>query len=197
MSNSLFKTHTFLRKVKLLKNQSPVLLRHTKLGKKYKANPSTAMITDKAEVVGSDFHDPFRTTVVMNNELNTPFRVGVHRAVGGDHDYPNPGDMLCATLASCLESTLRMIANRYSITLTKTKVSVSAKVDVRGTLRIDLATPVEFQSMHVDLVVEAKGLNKKVLRTLIQGAKKSCIIYQTLKKGTPITIGINSNVEQQ
>ena len=195
MSNSLFKTHTFLRKVKLLKNQSPVSLRHTKLGKKYKANPSTAMITDKAEVVGTDFHDPFRTTVIMNKELNIPFRVGVHRAVGGDHDYPNPGDMLCATLASCLESTLRMIANRYSITLTKTKVCVSAKVDVRGTLRIDLATPVEFQSMHVDLEVEAKGLNKKVLHTLIQGAKKSCIIYQTLKKGTPIYLSINSNTD--
>ncbi|MBT8314592.1 MAG: OsmC family protein [Maribacter sp.] len=186
-------TKTFLKKVKLLKNQSPVFLRHKRLSKKYKANPSTAMITDKAEVIGTDFHDPFRTTVVLNNELNVPFKIGVHRAVGGDHDYPNPGDMLCATLASCLESTLRMIANRYNITLTRTKVSVSAKVDVRGTLRIDLVTPVEFQSMHVDLKVEAKGLNKKVLHTLIQGAKKSCIIYQTLKKGTPISISTDSN----
>ena len=195
MSNSLFMTQTLLRKAKLLKNPSPVFNRHMKLEKQYKKDPSTAFIIDTAEVVGTDFHDPFRTTVVMNKELNVPFRIGVHRAVGGDHDYPNPGDMLCATLASCLESTLRMIANRYNITLTKTKVAVSAKVDVRGTLRINLSSPVEFQSMHVDLLVEADGLNKKVLNTLVRGAKKSCIIYQTLKKGTPIHINLISNAE--
>ncbi len=193
MSNTLFTTKTLFRKLKLLKNQSPVLLRHKKLEMIYSEDPSKAIIIDRAEVVGTHFHDPFRTTVVINKELHVPFRVGVHRAVGGDHDYPNPGDMLCATLASCLESTLRMIANRYNIVLTKTRVSVSAKVDVRGTLRIDLATPVEFQSMHVNLLVAAEGLNKKVLHTLIQGAKKSCIIYQTLKKGTPITISATIN----
>ncbi len=194
MSNRLFMTNAFLRKAKLRRKHSQVFERHKKLNKKYLENPSRAMITDRAEVIGNNFHDPFHTTVVMNNELSVPFKVGVHRAVGGDHDYPNPGDMLCATLASCLESTLRMIANRYDIALTKTRVSVSAKVDVRGTLRIDLATPVEFQSMQVDLLVEAKGLNRKVLRTLIQGAKKSCIIYQTLRKGMPIKINVIDQV---
>ena len=59
MSNKLFMTNTFLKKVKLLKNQSPVFERHMKLNKKYKEDASSAMITDRAEVVGTDFHDPF------------------------------------------------------------------------------------------------------------------------------------------
>lgn len=37
--------------------------------------------------------------------------VGVHRAVGGLHDAPTPGDLLCAALAACQDSTFRMIAN--------------------------------------------------------------------------------------
>ncbi len=190
MFNTLFITKTILRNANLLKNPSPVFMRHMRLQKKYEENPSSALITDSAEVIGKNLHDPFRTTVSINRELHVPFKIGVHRAVGGDHDFPNPGDMLCATLASCLESTLRMVANRHNITLTKTRVLVSAKVDVRGTLRMNITTPVEFQSMHVDLEVIAKGINKKTLNTLIQGTKRSCIIYQTLKKGTPITINI-------
>ncbi|WP_411030700.1 OsmC family protein [Spongiimicrobium sp. 3-5] len=190
MSNTLFLTKRLLRKANILHNRTPVYLRQSKLNEQYLKDPKLAMITDCAEVLGKDLHDPFRTTVTINKELQVPFRVGVHSAVGGDHDHPNPGDMLCATLASCLESTLRMIANRFDITLTYTRVRVSALVDVRGTLRIDLTTPVGFQSMHVELEVAAKGLNKKVLNTLIQGSKKSCIIYQTLIKTLPITIDV-------
>ncbi|MDN5202405.1 OsmC family protein [Fulvivirgaceae bacterium BMA10] len=192
MSNSMFTTKQVLRKARILKNPSKVYARHKGLHKRYKENPELAMITDCAEVNGTNLQDPFRTTVSMNKELNVSFKVGVHRAVGGDHDFPNPGDMLCATLASCMESTTRMIANLYNIQLTKTRVHVSAIVDVRGTLRMDLSTPVEFQSMHIDFDVEAEGLNEKVLNMLIQGTKKSCIIYQTLKKGIPVTINVNS-----
>ena len=188
MENKIFITKQILRKAGIMRNSSEVYRRQMELNGIYGQNPTAAMITDYAEVIGENLHDPFRTVVHMNNELQTPFHVGVHRAVGGDHDFPNPGDMLCATLAACLESTLRMIAHRYNITLTRTKVQVSATVDVRGTLRIDLKTPVEFQSMHITLDLEAKELTKKMLNTLIMGTKKSCIIYQTLRKAVPITI---------
>jgi len=180
-----------LRKMKLLKNPSVVKSRHEKLSLIYKQQPDRAWITDTAEVVGENLEDPFRTTVVVNTDLKVPFKIGVHRAVGGDHDYPNPGDMLCATLASCMESTTRMIANRFNIILNKTRVKVSAFVDVRGTLRLNIDTPVEFQSMHVDFEIEAYNLSDKELKKFIGAVKKSCIIYQTLKKGTPITVDVN------
>ena len=186
MSNSFFITKSILRKSQLMNDPSPVLMRHKKLNKLYKEFPDKAIVIDKAEISGRDLHDPFRTTVIINEHLKIPFRVGVHSAVGGDHDHPNPGDLLCATLASCVESTLRMIANRYNITLTKTRVSVSAIVDVRGTLRIDPSVPVGFQAMEIEMEVGAEGLNKKIISTLINGVKKSCIIYQTLKKALPI-----------
>ena len=193
MSNNFFFTKSILKKARVLRNESPVFTRHMRLNKQYVEDPESAMITDHAEIIGTNLHDPFHTSVTMNDELKVPFKVGVHRAVGGDHDYPNPGDMLCATLAACLESTLRMIANRYGVTLTRTKVHVSALVDVRGTLRINHSSAVAFQSMQVDLEVEAKGLSKKVLNTLIRGTKKSCIIFQTLRKGLPISVNVKSD----
>lgn len=168
--------------------QSIVEQRHLALKDSYKSNPGLALITDSAEVIGINLTDPFRTTVYINNEMKLPYVVGIHRAVGGDHDFPNPGDILCASLASCFETTIRMIANRLNIELLETRVKVSAKVDVRGTLMIDLSVPVGFQSMHVDIEIVARALNKNMLDTLMRAAEHSCVIFQTIKKGIPITV---------
>lgn len=179
------------RNLKSNRGDSVVHQRHTLLYDKYQIDAESAMITDSAEIFGIDLQDPFRTTVSINNEMKVPFRIGVHKAVGGDHDFPNPGDLLCASLASCFESTLRMISNKLGIQLFETKIRATAKVDVRGTLMIDKSVPVGFQSMHIDALIIAKNANEKLLNTLIKGAKHSCIVYQTIKKGTPITLDIN------
>ena len=171
-----------------MKNISEVQQRHIQLNKLYKSDPSLALITDSSEVIGVNLHDPFRTSVSINEKLQVPFTIGIHRAVGGDHDFPNPGDMLCASLASCFESTIRLISNRLNIELSETRVKASAKVDVRGTLMIDKSVPVGFQSMHLDVVVVLKTPDQNMLDILIRAAEHSCIIYQTIKQGIPITI---------
>jgi len=187
MSNQGFIAKQVLTKLKIKKNTSEVFKRYQVLHKLYKKNPDAAWITDSAEIVGANLGDPFRTSVSINNEIKVPFKIGVHKAVGGDHDYPNPGDLLCASLAACFESTIRMISNRLGIILTETKVTVTAQVDVRGTLMVDKSTPVNFQSMHIEIVLLTKNISDKILNTLIRATKRSCIIYQTIKKGIPIT----------
>ena len=142
-------------------------------------------------VIGINLHDPFRTSVTVNDKMKIPFKIGAHKAVGGDHDFPNPGDLLCASLASCFESTIRMISNKLGIELIETKIKANAYVDVRGTLMIDKSIPVEFQSMQIDALIRAKNTNEKLMNTLLKGAKQSCIVYQTIKKGVPITINTN------
>jgi uncharacterized OsmC-like protein len=81
------------------------------------------------------------------------------------------------------------------IELIETKIYATAQIDVRGTLMIDKSVPVEFQSMHIDALIIAKNTNKKLLNTLVNGAKKSCIVYQTIKKGIPITLNTNLKIE--
>lgn len=175
-------------KLKSTRGGSIVHQRHLLLNDKYQGDFASAWIIDSAEVIGINLHDPFRTTVSINEKMKVPFKIGVHKAVGGDHDFPNPGDLLCASLASCFESTIRLISNKLGIELIETKITVTAQVDVRGTLMIDTTVPVEFQSMHIAALLIAKNTNEKLLHTLIKGAKHSCIVYQTIKKGIPITL---------
>ena len=183
------------KKTKFIKDTSIVHQRHLVLSEKYSKDSASAWITDSAEVIGINLHNPFRTSVSINDKMKVPFKIGVHKAVGGDHDFPNPGDLLCASLASCFESTIRLISNKLRIELIETKIYATAQIDVRGTLMIDTSVPVEFQSMHIDALIIAKNTNEKLLNTLLNGAKKSCIVYQTIKKGIPITLNTNLKIE--
>lgn len=183
------------KSTKSIKDSSIVHQRHLVLYEKYQNDSTSAWITDSAEVVGMNLHDPFRTSVSINDKMKIPFKIGVHKAVGGDHDFPNPGDLLCASLASCFESTIRLIANKLKIELIETKIYTTAQVDVRGTLMIDTSVPVEFQSMHIDALIIAKNTNEKLLHTLINGAKRSCIVYQTIQKGIPITLNTEVKIK--
>lgn len=191
MPNQKFST----KNTKSIKDTSIVHQRHLVLNEKYLKDTASAWITDSAEVVGKNLHDPFRTSVSINDNMKVPFKIGVHKAVGGDHDFPNPGDLLCASLASCFESTIRLISNKLRIELIETKIKVIAQIDVRGTLLFDTSVPVEFQTMHIDVLIVAKNTNEKLLNTLINGAKRSCIIYQTIKKGIPITLNTDVKIK--
>ncbi len=171
-----------------MKKQSEVKQRQMALNEIYMSNPSLATIIHSSEVNGVNLHDPFRTFVTVSDDLLVPFKVGIHKAVGGDQDFPNPSDMLCAALASCFESTIRLISDRLDIQLTETRVTVSAQVDVRGTLMIDKSIAVGYQSMHLDVTLVAQAPNQKIMNVLLRAAEQSCIIYQTIKRGTPITI---------
>ena len=182
-----FTARHLAKKLKLRNVNSEVVKRHNKLKEIYDDDPDKALIVDSAVVEGENLDDPFHSKVRMNDELKLPLKTGLHRAVGGDHDYSTPGDILCAALAVCLESTLRMISDRLEIQLEHTKVSVEANLDVRGTLQFDKSVPVGFQNINMEVELGAKNAGDKVLKTLFGAAVKSCVVYQTLKPGIPIT----------
>ena len=175
-----------------MEKNSIVRERQQPLMDSYIADPRKAWVTDEAVIHGKDFNDPFHTEVLINDELKIPFKIGVHRAVGGYHDYPNPGDMLCASLAACFDSALRMITNRMKINIRKATVKATANADVRGTLMVDRNVPVGFQSMGLDLQIEVESsVKKQALEKLVGATEMCCIIYQTLKPGIPIHINKN------
>lgn len=162
--------------------------RQDPLRERYEAAPEEAKITDRARTTEGTETDPFHGFVVPGSEdfgVKWPF--GIHRAVGGYHDAPNPGDVLCAALAVCLDSTIRMIAERLGVGLTSLEVDVTADVDVRGTLLVDRTVPVGFQSMrcHVD-VQAAAGTDPKLMKKLLAAAEHSCVVLQTLRSGVPV-----------
>ncbi|MBV7328609.1 OsmC family protein [Chloroflexi bacterium TSY] len=100
---------------------------------------------------------------------------------GGDHDAPNPGDILCAAVAACLDSTIRIMAEHLRVTLTMLEVTVMAQVDVRGTLLVEKSVPVGFQSMQCHVKLEPiEGTNPALVQKLVGMSERCCVNLQTM-----------------
>jgi uncharacterized OsmC-like protein len=165
-----------------------VRARQDPLRARYKSDPQDAAITDRAKAIGGTGTDPFHGRVIPGSvDYGVEWPFGIHRAVGGYHDAPNPGDMLCAALATCLESTIHMIADRLAMRLETVEVEVTANVDVRGTLIVDKSVPVGFQAMRCRVKLKpAPGTDPKLVEKLLAAAEHSCVNLQTLRAGVPV-----------
>ena len=148
----------------------------------YKQDPSLAMVTDHAKTTGLDASDPFHSQVEPMDGCGVIIPVGVHRAVGGFHDAPTPGDLLCAALAACQDSAVRMVANLLGVELLFLEVKVVATADVRGAMAMDAEVPVGFQSMTCNVSMQVKeGTPPDLLEKLRVAAERCCVVQQTLK----------------
>ena len=157
-----------------------VTSRQEPLRRRYREKPEQAQIADHARAANTS-QDPYHGAAVAGDgEISLDF--GIHRAIGGDHDLPNPGDMLCAALAACLDSTLRMIASRMGIVLKVLAVDVRAFADVRGCLMVDRQIPVGFQRIDVDVLIEAEAdTDPAQVSRLTSVAERCCVVLQTLR----------------
>ena len=89
-----------------------------------------------------------------------------------------------------------MVADVYGVQLTQLKVDVQAGVDVRGTLGMNPAVPVAFQSFRVDVHVRAgAGTSAERLRQVIKAAERSCVVLQTLRLGVAVDVAFDAQVE--
>ena len=153
----------------------------------YKEAPETAWITNCAKTIGDDLANPYHGKVVTGEKHNFQLRIGVHKGVGGFHDAPCPGEILCAALAANQESAIRMTANILGITLTSLEVEVTGGIDIRGALGIEREVPVGFQSMKCKVNLQtAEGTDPKLVKKLVKAAEYSCPVSQTLRSGVPV-----------
>lgn len=178
-----------------LENPAPKNMkeRQEPLRKHYREEPSDALITDRAKTSNNASADPVHGRVEPGSQdYGVSWSFGIHRAVGGDHDAPNPGDMLCAALSTCLDSTLRIIANRLGVTFNRLEVDVSADVDVRGTLLVDRKVPVGFRRMRCHVSIEpTEGTDSKLVEKLVAAAEHSCVNLQTLRSGVEVESSVS------
>jgi uncharacterized OsmC-like protein len=166
---------------------SLVQRRQDPLRARYHSNPAEAWISDGARTISGCGGDPFHGVVVPSNSGDSPLQFGVHRAVGGFHDYPNPGDLLSAALAACFDSTLRIIADHLGIHLESLEVKVEAECDVRGCLLVERAVPVGFQRMRCGVRLgTGDRVDEETIRMLIGAAEHSCVVMQSLRNGVAV-----------
>jgi uncharacterized OsmC-like protein len=155
----------------------------------YKHDPDAARVVDHARRGGVDPRDPFHSQVEPMDGCGVQVPIGVHRALGGTHDAPTPGDLLCAALAACQDSPIRMVANLLGVELESLEVRVKTGADVRGALAKDNDVPVGFQSMcrEVDLQTR-EGTSPELLQRLRVAAERSCVVLQTLRRPPPVEV---------
>jgi uncharacterized OsmC-like protein len=167
--------------------QTNVYSQQKPLKAKYKESPRAAMVVDHAKTSGEVASDPFHSRVEPMDGCGISIPVGVHAAVGGMHDAPTPGDLLCAALAACQDSAVRMVANLLGVELIELEVRVSATADVRGAMAMDASVPVGFQSMTCDVRMKVKdGTSPDLLQKLQVAAERCCVVQQTLKSPPPV-----------
>jgi uncharacterized OsmC-like protein len=173
-----------------------VVARQTTLQQRYREAPEEARITERARSTDGVHHDAFHGHVDIGDcgagvvpDIGLEF--GIHAAVGGDHDLPNPGHLLAGALASCMDATLRMLAERLGIKLEALDVAVAAHVDVRGTLMVSGDVPVGFQNMDCRVSLRtAEGTPQAAIEKLLAATEHSCVILQTLRNGVPVSTSL-------
>jgi uncharacterized OsmC-like protein len=157
------------------------------------------MITKRVGTSTRELRDPFHSSVSAENITHpeTPYGIewflGVDEAIGGLHDAPNPGELLCAALACCFDLTVRMIADLLRIELDELRVDVTGKVDVRGALAIDGSVPVGFQTMTTSVRIRAaRGTPPQLLQQLCAASERLCIDLETLRHGVDVRVAFDA-----
>jgi uncharacterized OsmC-like protein len=168
---------------------SVVAERQAPLRVRYAQDPQAALTrktarTSAARVAASD---PFHGEVEIGHGYGTSLRFGLDRHVGGLHDAPNPGDLLCAALAACEDGAVRMIANLLGVELTDLEVEVHGELDVRGCLGAEPDVRVGFEALECTVRLAAvEGTDPKRLEALLGAAERFCVNLDTLRGGIEV-----------
>lgn len=171
--------------------------RHEPLRARYRAAPDEAWFTDAAQTVYDSEQDPFHGSFIAGEWHEAPTRFGIHKALGGDHDLPNPGDFLCAALAACLDATVRLIADRLRLRIDSLKVVVTAEADARGPLQVDPTVAVGFQRMTCRVRIVSADSDPAYIRAVIAAAERCCVVLNTLRDGVAVEMLLESPPTQR
>jgi uncharacterized OsmC-like protein len=176
----------------MTRKASLVAERQTPLRGAYIEDPERARTVKWSATVMSAETDALHSVVHIGKSYGVSLRTGIDHAVGGDHDLPNPGDLLCAALAVCKDGSVRMIADLLGIPIVDLQVEVTGDVDVRGCLAIDRAVKVGFRLMtcRVHLRVPS-DIDPRRIATLQKQAEQSCVNLDSLRSGVPVDLIFN------
>jgi uncharacterized OsmC-like protein len=154
------------------------------LKERYKSDPQSAVITLKARGRLDD------TAIACKVETGRAIAAaGLHPATGGSGLELCSGDMLLEALVACAGVTLKAVATAIDIPLKSGTVSAEGDLDFRGTLGVAKDAPVGFKQIRLRFEVDTDAPQDK-LDQLLKLTERYCVVYQTLKSGPPIEVGL-------
>jgi uncharacterized OsmC-like protein len=154
------------------------------LKERYKGDPQSAVITLKARGSLDD------TAIACKVETGRALAVaGLHPATGGSGLELCSGDMLLEALVACAGVTLKAVATAIEVPLKSGIVSAEGDLDFRGTLGVAKDAPVGFKQIRLRFEVDTDAPQDK-LDQLLKLTERYCVVYQTIKSGPPIEVGL-------
>ena len=168
---------------------SIVSVRQAPLRRLYADHPREALTSKKARTSAARVpaSDTFHGEVEIGEGHGASLRFGLDGHVGGLHDAPNPGDLLCAALAACADGAIRMVADLLAIRLTALEVEVSGELDVRGCLGVGRDVRIGFETLSCTAHLAAvEGTDRKRLDALVASAERVCVNLDTLRGGIEV-----------
>ncbi len=151
---------------------------------RYKADPKAGFITLKAKGSLDDSH------IACKVETGRALAVaGLHPATGGSGMELCSGDMLLEALVACAGVTLKAVSTALDIPLKSATVSAEGDLDFRGTLGVAKDAPVGFAQIRLRFDVDTAAPQDK-LDQLLKLTERYCVVYQTLKSGPPVEVGL-------
>ena len=151
------------------------------LKERYRAEPSSAVITLRAEGTLAD--NDVSCSVQTGRAL---VEAGLHPATGGDGTLACSGDMLLEALVACAGVTLRSVATNRGINVSGT-VRVEGDLDFRGTLGVDRSAPIGFRSIRLSFDLESDATADE-LDALIDATRHYCVVFQTLAQSPALSL---------
>ena len=155
--------------------ESIVAARQDPLRRRYADSPREALTRKTAHTSAARIpaSDPFHGEVEIGDGYGCSVQFGLDRSVGGLHDAPNPGDLLCAALAACADGAIRMIADRLGVRLATLEVEVAGELDSRGALLVDHNVRVGFEALTCTVrLVADEGTDRRRIDALVAAAER-------------------------
>ena len=171
------------------RTRSALTARQQDLRADYGRNPADAVTTKRVRSMQTESTDAVHGTVAADGFASNAWDYGIDAKVGGLDDLPNPGHLLCAALAACMDSTIRMLAERLGVIIEELEVEIVGDVDVRGCMAMEPSIRPGFRSLDCNVRCRPDaGTDPKTVALLFDHAERLCVTLDTLRNGVPITV---------
>lgn len=168
---------------------SVVADRQSPLRKEYVDSPNSAVSVKRVRTVETAGTDVWHGTVTSLSHDGASWDYGIDDTVGGYDDMPNPGHLLCAALAACIDSTVRMVADHLRVEIEHLEVEVVGDVDVRGCLGMKQSVRPGFRKLGCTVRLRpAAGTDERRLQRVLDQAERLCVTLDTIRNGVPVDV---------
>jgi uncharacterized OsmC-like protein len=149
------------------------------LKEKYREQPSSAIITLKAEgKVGEGISCKVDTGRAL-------VEAGLHPATGGTGLLACSGDMLLEALVACAGVTLKAVSTAIGVEIKDGVVRAEGDLDFKGTLGVSKEVPVGFKNIRLSFELDSNATDEQ-MASLKKLTERNCVVYQTIIKGVGV-----------